>query len=194
MKKYIAEFLGTFILASIVLLSITNSFIASTPVLAAITVAVLVYLFIHVSGAHLNPAVTIAALSADKIRFQEAVGYIVVQILGASIALKLIQQIAAVPTLYVSNTAQIGVFEAIGAFILMISIASIAYGKNPLSLSGVVIGGGLFIGIALASLGGSLGILNPAIALSLHAGNLMYILGPIVGAVLGIHFYRKLIA
>lgn len=194
MKKYITEFFGTFVLALTVLLSLSGAFPTSTPVLAAIVVGVLVYTMAHISGTHINPAVTIAAWSIGKIKTNDSFFYIIAQVLGGAVALQVAKAVSATPVLFADNTLSVGIFEAIGAGLLMFAVSSFIYGKTEKSTSGIVIGGGLLIGIAIASLAGTNGILNPAVALSLQSGNLMYILGPIVGAVLGAQFYKKILA
>lgn len=192
MKKYLAEFLGTFLLTSIVLLSVSGVFAISTPVLAAVMVCVLVYLFIDVSGQHLNPAVTIAVLSVRKISIRDAAYYLVAQFLAAFLSLKIVGSLVALPYLEAAQSARVGIFEALGTFMLMLSIGAIVYKSEMKPLAGVIIGLGILLGVSFAVLGGTLGIINPAIAVGLRAVNIMYILGPIVGGILGIHVYKKL--
>jgi len=95
MKKYIAELIGTFSLvlfgcgaaviagiftapAGIGLLGISLAF--------GLTVVVMAYAIGPISGCHINPAITIAMLVAKKISFKNAVGYIIAQLIGATIA------------------------------------------------------------------------------------------------------------
>ncbi|MFH3733678.1 aquaporin, partial [Acinetobacter baumannii] len=51
-----------------------------------LVVLALIYSFGHISGAHFNPAVTIALLSAKEISRREAILYILIQMIGASFA------------------------------------------------------------------------------------------------------------
>ncbi len=191
MNKYIAEFFGTFVLALVVLLSIGGMFGVSTAVLAAITVAMFVYTMAHVSGTHLNPAVTIGAFSINKISAKDSVFYIVSQFIGAFVAIYVARYFVEIPSVVATASSGIMILEALGAAILMFSISSVIYGKSDKSVSGIVIGAGLLIGIAIASLGGANGILNPAVAMSLNSFNWAYLLGPIVGAVLAAQFYKN---
>jgi glycerol uptake facilitator-like aquaporin len=60
-------------------------------------------------------------------------------------------------------------------------------------MSGIVVGSSLLFGILIASLAGSFGILNPAVAFSLHAMNWTYLLAPLVGSVLGFNLYKWMV-
>lgn len=192
MKKYVAETLGTCALASIVGLSIAGTFPVPTPLLAALTLSLFVYSMGHISGTHINPAVTIGAWSIGKIGNQEAFKYLLSQILGALLAAVFLILAVEVPTLPVSDSTMIGFAEMLGSFFFTFGIASVIYGKVPKDFSGVVVGGSLLMGVSLAALLGSNGILNPAVAYSIGSFGVMYVLGPIIGAVLGMNAYKHL--
>ncbi len=51
-----------------------------------ICLATLIYMGGPISGAHYNPAVTLAALFRKKITLKQAVGYVIMQLLGAGVA------------------------------------------------------------------------------------------------------------
>ena len=91
------------------------------------------------------------------------------------------------------ESLQIFLAELIGATILTFGIAAVVHGKVSSTLSGIVIGWSLLIGIILASALGSAGILNPAVALALGSLNLSYALGAIAGGVIGVQLYKRLI-
>lgn len=192
MNKYIAEAIGTFALTLVVGLSLAGEFPVSTPILAALTLGLFVYSVGHLSGTHLNPAVTIGAWSIKKISNEDAIAYLIAQFFGAAAALTLISTIAHAVTLTVSSDPMIGVAEGIGALFFTFGIASVMYGKTPNQLSGVMVGGSLLLGIAFAMLLGSNGLINPAVAMGVKSFNLMYILGPIIGAVVGMQAYKYL--
>ncbi len=191
MKKYIVEALGTFSLALAVGLA-GVSFPVMTPVLAALVVGLFVYTTAHVSGAHFNPAVTIGAWSIKKISPTEAVSYIVSQFIGASIALLLVSQLVEVPAMSIGESTLIGLAELLGTFFLTFGIASVIYGKTQHAASGLVVGGSLLLGVTFSTLLGASGILNPAVAFSLHSFGLMYVLGPVIGGILGMQAYKHL--
>ncbi len=192
MNKYIAEAIGTFALTLAVGLSLAGDFPVSTPILAALTLGLFVYSVGHLSGTHLNPAVTIGAWSIRKISNEDAIAYLIAQFFGAAAALTLISTMVTPVALTASTDVMVGVAEAIGAMFFAFGIASVVYGKTPNQLSGIVVGGSLLLGIAFATLLGSNGLINPAVAMGVKSFNLMYILGPIIGAVVGMQAYKYL--
>ena len=85
--KYAAEFLGTFALTFVVWLSVAFAMPFPTPVVAALTLGLFVYTVGGISGAHLNPAVSIGVYSAGKLKTNDAVFYVVCQLAGAAVAM-----------------------------------------------------------------------------------------------------------
>jgi glycerol uptake facilitator-like aquaporin len=198
MTKYLAEFIGTFSLALAVLLAVAtaNSPIA-IPILAGLVVATFVYTVGPVSGCHLNPSVTLAQLSIKKISIKDAAIYIVVQFLGALLAMGLVKFMQIGGTVgSAAGGFRLPVFiaEIFGAFFLNFGIASVVYGKAKEQVSGLVIGGSLILGVIVASMVGSSGIINPAVALALNSLTLVYAFAPIIGAVLGAQIYKLVAA
>jgi glycerol uptake facilitator-like aquaporin len=55
---------------------------------------------------------------------------------------------------------------------------------------GIVLGASVFLGVTVAVLIGSLGGLNPAVALALGLVNPTYLVAPVIGAVIGFNLYR----
>ena len=98
MKKYIAEFIGTFALVFIGCGSavIAGSYIGFLGISFAfgLTLLVMVYVIGGISGCHVNPAVTIAIFISGKIKSKEATGYIVAQCIGAIVAAGILLMIA----------------------------------------------------------------------------------------------------
>ncbi len=193
MKKYVSEGLGAFILTLVVALGLAGVFPVSVPILAALTLGLFVYTLGHVSGIHINPAVTAGLWSLKKISTDDAVKYIVAQFIGAGAALMLIPSLVAEPrVLSVTADFGTGLAELVGTALFTFGIAAVVYGKVPGSQNGMVIGGSLLLGIAVAALLGSNGVLNPAVALGVGSFNVMYVLGPILGSILGMQIYRRL--
>lgn len=96
MKKYLAEFFGTFSLILLGCGAAVVSGISSTgptgigllgiSLAFGLTVVVMAYAIGPISGCHINPAITIAMLIAGKIKGNHAAGYIAAQFAGATLA------------------------------------------------------------------------------------------------------------
>lgn len=192
MKKYIVEALGTGALTLAVGLSLVGIFPVPTPILAALTLGLFVYTIGHISGTHINPAVTLGAWSVGKIETKVAIFYIVAQMVGVGVAMLFMSKFATLTDLTVSGEGVIGLAEFLGTFFFTFGIASVVYGKVSGALSGVVVGGSLLLGISIAVGLGSNGVLNPAVAFGIGSWGLMYVLGPIVGAICGMQAYKRL--
>lgn len=192
-RRYLAEFLGTFTLALVVLLSLTINSPVATPVLAALTLGLFVYTIGHISGTHINPGVTVGIFTLGKIQPLDAVGYIVAQFLGGAAAYLLAFSVLGIPVLAPgASSMTVFIAETIGMVLFTFGIASVVYGKAPAGFSGVVVGGSLLLGIMLAVGIGSGGILNPAVAVALNSLNVAYLGGELVGSIVGFQLYRLL--
>ena len=189
MKVYLAELVGTFGLAAIVLLSSNYASPVITPILAAMTLGLMVYNIGAVSGCHINPAVTLGLMSIGKINPMKGLGYIVAQFIGAGLAVALLGATLEGGYGFGENIlsdfdSKIVLFEAIGAAFFTFGIGAAVNGRAPASMAGVVVGLSLLLGINFAAFG-SAGILNPAVAMAAQSFSLSYIIGPIIGAVIG---------
>lgn len=195
MKKYIAEFLGTFTLALLVGLSIVHIIPMYTPVIAGLVLMYFVYSIGSISGAHINPAVTLGLLSIGKISKKEATAYLVAQFLAGFFALYISSVITGnIATISgISNGGSL-VFlaEMFGMMLFSFGIASVVNNNVDKAVSGLMIGGSLTLGIICAVLIGSNGVLNPAVALGIQSFNLIYLVGPIIGSVIGMQLYSYL--
>jgi len=91
-NKYLAEFLGTFILVFFGSMAILATGATGGPALVTIGLgfglALLAGIWAvgHVSGAHFNPAVTLAMLADGRTSFSDAIGYWIGQFAGAGVA------------------------------------------------------------------------------------------------------------
>ena len=183
--RFAAELLGTFTLTLVVWLSVAFKMDVPASFMAALTLGLFVYMVGGISGAHLNPAVTVGMLSIKKIKTNDAMIYIVCQLAGAALAMTigrvLSQQLGSVSG---QGNVVTAVGEALGAFFLTFAVASVTLQKVPAAAAGFVVGGSLLLGLFVAS-PFSAAILNPAVALGVNAFGPMYILGPLVGAVAG---------
>lgn len=192
LPKYVAELIGTFTLVLAVSLSLMNGLALGTPLVAGLTVGLFVYSVGAISGAHFNPAVTLSLWSVKKIGWQDAGIYIISQMLGAVLAMCLVQQMTGdVLSVGGADGWKVGIAEAMGAFVLVFGISSVVYEKADDDASGLVIGGSLLLGIMLAS-SFSNGVLNPAVAIGIGSVSATYLLAPVAGGLLAAQLFRWL--
>lgn len=97
-QKCMAEFFGTFVL---VFMGCGSAVLAGNHVgflgiafAFGLSVVAMAYAIGHISGCHLNPAITISMLATGKIASKDAVGYIIAQVAGAIVGSALLWLIA----------------------------------------------------------------------------------------------------
>lgn len=196
MKKYIAEFIGTAVLT----LAVVGSLVAGAGFVTFLTVGITLGLLVatlgFISGAHVNPAVTLGLLSIKKIEWKEALVYIIAQFAGAALSLILVRlHGTALPAISYTFSWTSIVAEAIGALVFTFGIASIVLASDSTkaeSKAPFVIGGSLTLGATIAAGLGSNAVLNPAVAFGIGSLGLAYVIGPIVGAVAGMWLFKVL--
>lgn len=193
----VAEFLGTAILAA-VFLAVSKSNVGIpyfVSLLAGLTIAAGTLMFGAVSGAHFNPIVTIGLWTTRRIKTLPALAYLAAQFVGGMVAYILY-------TYFVNNTlenvgeydSRVLVAEAVGALIFSMGWAATVYHKMEGGKAAFVVGAAFTVGIIVASIA-SAGLLNPAVALGMHSwvwGT--YVLGPVLGGVIGFNLYALLFA
>ena len=162
MNKYITEFIGTFFLVMAAGLASGDHAV----LIIAATLMVMIYAGGHISGAHYNPAVTLAVLIRGKCSFNDAIIYWVVQLAGASVAAFTVIYFKGEATpMLVENSTKALVAEILGTFALAYVILNSATAKGTAgnSFYGLAIG---FTVFAMGSLlgGYSGGAFNPAVA------------------------------
>lgn len=191
-RAYVAEFLGTATLTLSVLVTLSSDLALATPVAAGFTLLLFVYTIGGISGSHINPAVTIGLLSIGKVKPNDAVGYIVAQILGAYVAFFTVTSLGlSVPTVNALDSGVVAFGEVAGAFLLLFGISAVVHKKVSDAASGIVVGGSLLLGIVAAA-SFSNGVLNPAVALGIGSVSVTYLVAPIVGALIAVHLYKWL--
>jgi aquaporin Z len=197
-RSYVAECLGTFLLSFCVLAMSSNPGSAPmVPVVAGLTLMLLVYILGSISGSHVNPAVTIAQWSVGRISSANAVPYVASQFLGGALAFALFWMISpSLPAVAVTDDFGVMALEAFGAGLLSLGVYAATSGRVSAGASGFTVGGSLMLGALVTSLlsGGAAGVLNPAVAVSLRLFSLSHLLAPIIGAVIAAWIYRYLIA
>ena len=194
------EFLGTFFLSTSIALS-SGQDVFLTPDCIGFTLIAVIYTYGHISGAHFNPAVTVAILMSGrgKIDIASAMGYIISQVAGAFCAASIcwiIADDAGFETGYPSVADGVSpetaiLVEIINTFLLVSVILNVATTKSQdqNGFYGVAIGLTVTAGaISAGPISG--GAFNPAVGTALPGihgitTNLfVYWCGPIVGAIL----------
>lgn len=193
----VAEFIGTFSLASVVLAMIgRTSFPFFAAVTAGGTVGLMTLVIGGVSGAHLNPAITLGLWTQRQINTVKALVYIVAQLLGGLAAWTLAEYLLNSPLKSIAGDKfdeRVLIAEAIGTFVFAFGIAAaISQGYQGLKRA-FTIGGSLTLGVVLATFAGN-GLLNPAVALGVQSWNYAYATGPILGSIIGMGTYALLFA
>ena len=187
MKKYITEFIGTFFL-------VLTIGMAGNPLAIGAALMVMIYAGGHISGAHYNPAVTLAVLIRGRIAANEAIMYMVSQIIGAGIAALVVGVLREFPkeAMQDLDTTKALIAEVLGTFALAYVVLNVATAKANAGNSyyGLAIG---FTVLAMAFALGpySGGAFNPAVAVgatimkSFMLKNIwIYLVGCFAGAVL----------
>jgi aquaporin Z len=207
---WLAEFLGTFFIVfagtgAIVANEVSNGAVTHPGIALTfgLVVMVLIYGFGETSGAHFNPAVTVALAAARRFEWQAVPGYVAVQCGGALAASGLLRWLF--PTvLNLGVTRPSGwdshslVYEAILTFFLMLVILQVSIGAKEKGITAAVAIGAT-VGLEAMFAGPICGAsMNPARSLGPAVfgpglGSLwIYCLGPMIGALLAVPVHRIL--
>jgi len=199
-RTALTEALGTFLFVFSVVAAVNDAG-ALAPIAIGFTLMVLVYATGHISGGHLNPAVTLGAWLRGAISIGGAVAYWIAQFVGAALAALL--SFAVFPAAGKGMALDLGpafLVELVFTFILVFVVLNVATSKSTdgNSFYGLAIGGVVVVGaFAVGPVSG--GGFNPAIALGLtitgHFGwssYWLYLLAPLVGGALAAGAYRLL--
>ncbi|CAF2227057.1 aquaporin NIP3-1 isoform X1 [Brassica napus] len=217
-QKLIGEFVGTFSLifagCAAIVVNDTYGKAVTLPGIALVwglTVMVMIYSIGHVSGAHFNPAVSIAFASSRKFPFKQVPGYIAAQLLGSTLAAEALRLVFHLDDnvcslkgdIYVgtypssSNTATF-VMEFITTFNLMFVISAVATDKRANgSFAGIAIGATVVLDILFCGpiSGASMNparSLGPALIWGCYKDLWLYIVSPVIGALTGAWTYDML--
>ncbi|GJT59774.1 aquaporin NIP1-1-like protein [Tanacetum coccineum] len=203
-QKLVAEFLGTYFMifagCGVVVVDSKRDHVIGhigIAIVWGLVVMVMIYSVGHISGAHFNPAVTIAFASSKRFPFKNVPAYIITQILASILASGTLRLIfngrnnnlgVTVPT---GSDLQSLVLEFIITFYLMFVISSVATDDRAIGdAAGLAIGSTILLNAMFAGpiSGASMNparTLGPAIVSNQYRGLWVYILGPIVGAIAG---------
>lgn len=200
LRSAVAELVGTFIFV-FAIVGAVNSGGAFVPLAIGFALMIMVYATGHISGGHLNPAVSVGVWLRGGMGVVELLVYIVAQLVGASLAALL--SFVIWPPAGESLQVDVGpaiLAEALWTFVLVYVVLSTATSKDHPNNSfyGLAIGSTVFVGAV--TLGGvSGGGFNPAVALGLSitgqfdwSSYWLYFLAPVVGAALAAVVFRVL--
>jgi MIP family channel proteins len=220
-QAYMAEFIGTFALvffgsASVTIFTVilglsspASSFLGIA-FAYGLTLMIMVYAIGQISGCHINPAITIAAVALRKLEVDDGIAYLVAQVLAATLAAwanalilpggRLINFGAPAPSAAIGqNSAVAVVVEAIISFFLMFSVYAVLYaGKVPMGASGVLVGMTLVVDVLLAGpltggVANPVRALGPDIVVGSYQTLWVYWVGPIIGALIAGFAYQHLL-
>ena len=170
-KKLLVEFIGTFFLVLTIgccVFSAAEGIIA--PLAIGFCLMVMVYAGGHVSGAHYNPAVSIAAAIRGALSWKDLVPYWIAQLLGGSVAALVVKQLVYIPSSGEAgfDLCKLIIAELLFTFALCYVVLHVATSKDNENNSfyGLAIGSTVMVG-AFATAGLCYGAFNPAVAVGL---------------------------
>lgn len=219
-RRLTGEILGTFILVffggAAAMTNPGNGLLGALAFGLALFVAVLVVG--PISGAHVNPTVTLALALRGRFAWKDVPGYVVAQIAGALLAGLAVFAtyahhgvLAGLATTHVDPAANHGVYligallaEAFGTFLLCYTVISLT-DPNRVGQTPIAIGIGLSLTVGALAVGAVTGgsfnfarTLGPEIVYSLSGGKgdwshiWVYLIGPIIGAAVAAFLHKEL--
>jgi aquaporin Z len=203
-NKLITELVGTFLFLSVISLSSGAAQLA--PVAIGAALMVMVYMGGHISGAHYNPAVSLALFLRRKIGATDMVAYWAFQLVGAALGFTF-GYVVSGHTPGIAPAVNVAVLQALAvemtytaALALVVLNVAATKATQGNSYYGLAIG---FTITAAIYAGGSIsgGAYNPAVGFGATLGAAMfagggwdhlwiYIVGPLVGAAIGAGIHR----
>ncbi len=206
-RAYLAESVGTFLLVfagpgAAVINAVSDGGVTSLGIGLSFGLVVMVAIFAigHISGAHINPAVTLAFATFGSFPWRHVPAYIVAQLLGATLAALALRWLfgnvaglgSTIPT---DGAGQALGLEVIITFFLMFVIVAVATDERAVpGAAAVAIGG--YVALAATFSGPIAGAsmnparsFGPALASGTWTDHWVYWVGPIAGALLGALVY-----
>ncbi len=203
MKKYLAELIGTFALVfcgtGAIVMNDASGGAVTHPGIAitfGLIVMAMIYTFGSTSGAHINPAVTIAFSLTDRFTKKDLIPYIIAQLAGAFLASFVLKVLFPLhenlgSTLPAGSQMQSFILELILTYLLMLVIIFVSQNKETTQFTAIAVGGTVLLEAMFAGpiCGASM---NPArsIAPAVVSGNLealwLYIVATILGAIMAV--------
>ncbi len=204
MARYATEFTGTlFLVLTIGLTAVQDVMPAPVAVGAALTA--LVYMGGHVSGAHYNPAVSIAIMVRGRLDRGDLAPYVIAQVAGATVAALLVRTLTGESFVVApadgASTAVALLAEMLFTFALALVILNVATSPRTEGNAYYGLAIGLVVMAGAFAVGGiSGGVFNPAVGTGpilvalFQGGSLsalwIYWVGPVAGALLAVPVFR----
>ncbi|HUG11861.1 MAG TPA: aquaporin [Opitutaceae bacterium] len=190
MKKYLVEFIGTFLFVLVIGLSVRSGS-ALAPLAIGAALGSLIFAGGYVSGAHYNPAVSLGVLVRGMITFSDWLGYVASQLAGGLLAGLVVVALVGKPEMGVATHEVVPslIVEFLFTFALVWVVLSVATAKRNVgnSFYGLAIGAVLTAGV-IAGGGISGGAYNPAVGLG------VFMMGLEGASQLGIYLGAQLVA
>lgn len=204
LKKYLAEFLGTFVLVFVACGSVLSGMEEAGVALAfGLVIVAMAFSIGNISGCHINPAVSVAMLIRGDITFVDFIGYVAAQFAGAIagaaallIAVGNPQVLAACSNHYIYGSSGENIFatfavETILTFIFVFVIMRVTAKADTSKHAGLYIGAALTL-VHLVGIGFTGTSVNPARSLgpAIFAGGIaleqvwVFLVAPLAGGVL----------
>lgn len=157
-KKYIAEFIGTFVLVvfacgtAAALGCAPNVFDAAyalTALAFGLVIVAMAYSIGNISGCHINPAVSIAMLVSKKLSIKDFIGYVVAQFAGAIAGAGVLRALLGaesslgINNLFENDVVKSLIIEVILTFVFVLAILGVTSKVENGTIAGLVIGGAL---------------------------------------------------
>lgn len=210
-KKYFAEFIGTFVLvfigcgtAASIGCDVAGGYLA-TAFAFGLAIVAMAYSIGNISGCHVNPAVSLAMLMRKDISGKDFIGYVVGQVLGAFMASALLLLILGKDSglganaLYMGNASVSCIIEIVLTFIFVLTILEVTSKEKFGNVAGLVIGLSLtlvhILGISLTGTS-----VNPArsLAPAILSGNMeglwVFLIAPLIGAAIAAACHKYLLS
>ncbi|RDX70631.1 hypothetical protein CR513_50109, partial [Mucuna pruriens] len=211
MQKLVAEVVGTYFLVfagcASVVVNKNNENVVTLPGIAIVwglVVMVLIYSVGHISGAHFNPAVTIAFATTKRFPLKQVPVYVLAQVVGSTLAsgtLRLLfigKHDQFVGTLPAGSIAQAFVMEFIVTFFLMFVVSGVATDNRAIGeLAGIAVGSTVLLNVLIAGpiSGASMNparSIGPAFVHNEYRAIWIYLVSPTLGAAAGAWVYNTI--
>ncbi|KAM6574924.1 hypothetical protein CsatA_023251 [Cannabis sativa] len=208
-QKLLAEVLGTYFLVfagcASVVVNLAEDKVVTFPgisIVWGLVVMVMVYSVGHISGAHFNPAVTIAFATTKRFPLKQVPAYVLAQVLGSTLAsgtLRLLftgKQDHFFGTLPTGSDMQSFVLEFVITFYLMFVVSGVSTDNRAIGeLAGLAVGSTVLLNVMFAGpiSGASMNparSLGPAIVATRYKGLWIYLVSPTLGAIAGAWVYN----